>query len=270
MGAGIEGAQKGVNDANLLLKKIAAVVGAEPAQFPVTLPLLNGGTGGVINNLPELMTWQIKSIDSAIGKFPADIILLNGKGEQKTVRVENSSHALQELIAGLLPLQEDADASVQMLTRLLAESVQIKIATYQSTDLIKTFAKWVGFATKRVVKTAKISVTPSAKGIDGYLDNAEMEDFLKPSTQKYVTSALAETEQLLPLTKRWTENLEIARLALSQRIRGKGGAINMPGERMKADKGRTKVFDDELEKLKKELEAKGFEVDIKKTKKDPK
>jgi hypothetical protein len=269
MGAGIDGAKKGVDDANLLLKKIAAVVGAEPAQFPATLPLLNGGNGGTINNLPELMTWQIKAIDSAIGKFPADITLLNGKGEKKTVRVENSSHALQELIAGLLPLQEDADASVQMLTRLMAEAVQIKVATYQSTDLIKAAIKWIGFATKRVVRTAKISVTPSAKGIDGYLDNAEMEDFLKPSSQKYVSSELAETEQLLPLTKRWTENLEIARLALSQRIRGKGGKLNMPGERMKADKERTKVFDAELERLKKELEEKGFEVDIKKTKKGP-
>lgn len=269
IGSGVQGAKQGVDDANALLRKIAAVVGAEPAQFPAQLPLLNGASGGSISNLPELMLWQTKAIDSAIGKFPADITLLNGKGEKKTVRVENSSHALQELIAGLLPLQEDADASVQMLTRLLAESVQIKIATYQSTDLIKAFAKWVGFATKRVVRTAKISVTPSAKGIDGYLDNAEMEDFLKPSSQKYIGAELAEAEQLLPLTKRWTENLEIARLALSQRIRGKGGKLNMPGERMKADKERTKVFDSELEKLKKELEEKGFEVDIKKTKKGP-
>lgn len=196
------------------LDKISRVTGAEPGVFPATLPLLTGDKSEVVRNLPELVLYVVKNIDAVTGLFPTDVEFINGDGNKQKVRLESLGHAIEELFGAMLIIGEDADAAVNIAARTAIEAIQSKISARQAGETSRAIAKFLGFAGEARQRTVKIGFTPSATGLNNKLENQEMADFLKPSTQNYIGYECVENDELLPIIKRVLEDSEIARSAL--------------------------------------------------------
>ncbi len=260
MGAGIDGAKKGVDDANLLLKKIAAVVGAEPAAFPATLPLLNGAAGTPVKNLPELILAVIKNLDAVAGQYPMEITTYTSDGSEKTATVYNQAHALSELFGLAIVIAEDADAVKNIAVRNIAETIKATISAKQAAEIAKANAKYLGYTGASKQRILKLTVTPSAVGPNNKLEQQELGDFLKPSTRNYIGWEF-EGDNLQGVLFRILEGVEIARAALFHPIKSGKAAARLTGDWIKGDnKKRAKQKDERWVEIKGRLKKRGAKI----------
>jgi hypothetical protein len=260
MGAGIDGAKKGVDEANLLLKKIAAVVGAEPAQFPATLPLLNGAAGTPVKNLPELILAVVKNLDAVAGQYPMEITTYTSDGSEKKAIVYNQAHALSELFGLAIVIAEDADAVKNIAVRNIAETIKATISAKQAAEIAKANAKYLGYTGASKQRTLKLTVTPSAVGPNNKLEQQELSDFLKPSTRNYIGWEF-EGDNLQGVLFRILEGIEIARAALFHPIKSGKAAARLTGDWIKGDnKKRAKQKDERWTEIKGRLTKRGAKV----------
>lgn len=260
MGAGIEGAQKGVDEANLLLKKIAAVVGADPAEFPATLPLLNGAAGTPVKNLPELILAVIKNLDAVSGQYPMEITTYTSDGSEKKATVYNQAHALSELFGLAIVIAEDADAVKNIAVRNIAETIKATISAKQAAEIAKANAKYLGYTGASKQRVLKLTVTPSAVGPNNKLEQQELGDFLKPSTRNYIGWEF-EGDNLQGVLFRILEGVEIARAALFHPIKSGKAAARLTGDWIKGDnKKRAKQKDERWVEIKGRLTKRGAKI----------
>lgn len=241
-------------------------------EFPATLPLLSGGQTRIINNIPDLLLWNSSNVDSVAGYFPAKVTVVQGDSSEKSFELKNIGHAFEELFGALLLIAQDADASVNIGARTATEVIQTKIAVQQGNQLLTAIQKFLGFAVKPVAKVLKINFSPNADGIDNKLANAEMVNFLKPSTTTYVGSEIAEKKEALPIWERILNNTEIVRMAHWHPLKpDKAGKDNITGSRIAEKKGKPTAAEvKQWEAYLKILKDAGFIVDDNSPKKDSK
>jgi hypothetical protein len=252
------------------LEELKKVLGVR--EFPATLPLLSGGQMRVISNIPDLLLWNSSNVDSVAGYFPAKVTVVQGDSSEKSFELKNIGHAFEELFGALLLVAQDADAGVNISARTATEVVQTKIAVQQGNQLLTAIQKFLGFTVKPIARVLKINFSPNADGIDNKLANAEMANFLKPSTTTYVGSELAEKKEVLPILERILNNTEIVRMAHWHPLKpNKQGKDNITGTRIAEKKGKpTPQEVKQWEEYIKILKAAGYEVDDNSPKKDSK
>jgi hypothetical protein len=232
--------------------------------------LLNGAAPKIVKNLGELGVWQVEALDSIFGQFPLKVDILAPDGSTKSVELKNLAHAIDELYGLLLTVAEDADASVQTGLRAILESIQTKIIAKQTADLVTAVSDGIGFDLETVPRTIKISVSPSAAGLDNKLQNQEIGDFLKPSEQQFLGSKIQSKSAILAILDRILEGAEITRAALFHPIKPKKNSkasedIGVPGEYIKKSKKEDKLFDAAWKRYLEQLKKEGLEVDATKS-----
>lgn len=244
-----------------LLRAIYKTVGVD--DFPGSMPLLNGRGSKPVKNLPELTRWVIQAFDSVYGQFPLDVQVYGPDGKTKNLKLENLAHSVDELFGLMLTIAEDADAAVNIAARNVVEAIQGKIAAKQAGEIAAANAKFLGYNLKSTKKEVKISVTPAASGPDNKLQNQEMKNFLKPSTQNYIGSEYDDDKQVLPILERTLEDGEIARAALYRPVKTgtKDGDIGLTGEHIKNSRTADDIMEKAWANFLKELEKEGYSVD---------
>lgn len=260
--------QDSSDDAKADLEAIKRVLGVK--DFPATLPLIAGETSHTINNIPELLVWIVRNTDAVAGMWPAKVKIVRADGTSQEIQLESIGHALEELFAALLIVAEDADAAVNIGARLAVETIQTKISTKQSGEMLEGIIKFLGFSGRPKPQKIKIGFTPTAAGADNKLQNDEMAAFLEPSEQNYVGYENPDKDELLPILKRILQDAEIARAALFHPLKkGPKGESSLTGEYLKSEKKKKNpVAEAELKKLLDALKKAGFKTDV--DKKPPK
>lgn len=241
-----------------LIKKILGV-----KLFPSKLPLLTGDKDEVIANIPELVLYNTKNIDAVTGLFPMTIDALQASGKTNSLKLENISHAFQELFAMSLTMAQDCDAGVNIGARIATEVINTKVKATQGNELLQALIKWTGINIAPIPKKIKLNFTPSAAGVNNKLENQEMEGFLKPSERSYVGSECAEKDQLLPIINRALQNTEISRASVWHPIKPAGAkGDNFIGTATsRASKKASKAEDKLWNKLLDDLKKQGYEFD---------
>lgn len=252
------------------LDELKRILGVK--EFPATLPLLSGGQTRLINNIPDLLLWNSSNVDSVAGYFPAKVTVVQGDSSEKSFELKNIGHAFEELFGALLLVAQDADAGVNISARTATEVIQTKIAVQQGNQLLTAIQKFLGFTVKPVARILKLNFSPNADGIDNKLANAEMANFLKPSTTTYVGSEIAEKKEALPLLERILQNTEIVRMAHWHPLKpDKAGKDNITGSRIAEKKGKPSAAEvKQWEEYLKILKDAGYIVDDNSPKKDSK
>jgi hypothetical protein len=234
-------------------------------ELPATLKLITGEFPQTINNMCDLALYGVKNTDAVSGKFPMTIKVKKPDGSEPEIKLENQSHALQEMFAALLSVAEDADAAVNIGARLAVETTSTRIALQQGNAITTAIQKYLGFDMKPKADKIKLGFTPSATGANNTLENDEMGEFLKPSDQNFVSSELAEKVTLKGILERMLNGVEIVRAAHWHPVKYKPGQdSNITGDaisasKQKASKGDQATWNILLDTLKKA----GFDVDEK-------
>lgn len=247
-----------------LLRAIYKTLGVD--SFPLSHPLLTGESAGGQKDLVELIEWTVKNIDATDGHWPLDVKVLGADGKDRTITVKDQSEAIHELFGLLFTIAEDADAAVNIGARNVVETIQTKISTMQSGQLLKAIIKFLGFNTRTTKDKVKISVSPSAAGADNKLQNQEMADFLKPSEQLFSGTEYQDSKQLLIMLERILEDSEIARAALYKPLKkNKKGQDTLTGEAIRREKlSGTDIYEQEWEAFIASLKKRDVEIDEKK------
>lgn len=236
-----------------------------PSEFPSVLPLLTSGKPQTIANYPELFIYLLKNLDSINGQFPLKVTRINADGKESTVELESVSHALQELFALGTVIGEDAQAALILGGKSNVETIQNRVQTAQMADMVQALLKWTDIAVQPKARTLKIGLTPSATGLDGQLQNNELEAFLKPSEQNYVGTELVEKDGLMSIVRRILSSTEIVRQVFWRKLKpGKDQIIEGANTGKRKP---TKLDEKRWESFIKELESAGYTVD--KTPKKP-
>jgi hypothetical protein len=255
-GSDIDGLKEGLE----AIKKHLGV-----GELPATLKLITGEFPQTINNMCDLGLYGVRNLDAVSGKFPMKIRVKKPDGTEPEITLENESHALQEMFAALLSVAEDADAAVNIGARLAVETTSARIALQQGNAITTAIQKYLGFDMKPKPDKIKLGFTPSATGANNTLENDEMEAFLKPSEQNFVSSELAEKVTLKGILERMLNGVEIVRAAHWHPVKYKPGQdSNITGDaisasKQKASKGDQVTWNILLDTLKKA----GFDVDEK-------
>jgi hypothetical protein len=219
-------------------------------------PLLNGASPTAHKNLPELIEWVVKNIDATSGQWPLEVVTTKADGKEVKVSLYDLSHAISELFVLGTVIAEDADISKNVGVRAITEIIQAKIAALQAGQIARANAKYLGYTGSPKPTPVKISVTPASVGINGTLEQQEMADFLKPSTQTFIGWEMS-GDNIQGILFRILEGVEIARAALFQPLRKlKDGSKGLTGDDIKKE--------GKKQKDKKDKEWEEFKADLKK------
>lgn len=203
-------------DTNLRVRNIENRVGAN--EYPMLLPeyLLDDFLDRqvVVNNQVQYNAWLLKQIDALVGLFPIKIERTDEDGKKETLTFENIAEAIAELTGLLAQIAFDADTAVNVATRATGEALGAKAATIQCGSYLKAIIDYLGFQTQDIGIDVPISVTPGAVGLDGKLQESELKDFLKPSTQRTVGAKNIDPVDQRLVIQRILQNTEIGRHAV--------------------------------------------------------
>lgn len=182
----INAADAGVGaDTNLRVRNLENKLGV--LDYPMVVPeyLLDDFIDKpiTINNQVQFNAWLLKQIDALVGLFPIKIERTDENGQKETLVFENIAEGMAEITGLLANVAFDADTAVNVATRATAEAVGAKIAALQAGFYLKAVVDYMGFQGQAATLTIPISCTPGAVGLDGKLQESELKDFLKPSTQ---------------------------------------------------------------------------------------
>lgn len=265
LGAAAEKADGNLKEILKLLKEIHKTLGVK--SFPLSNPLLTGERGETQKDIIEILEWIVKNIDAVNGYWPLDVKVLGADSKTKTIKIKDMSSAINELFGLLFTIAEDADAAVNIGARNIAETIQTKISTIQSGQLLKAIQKFLGFNTKATKDQIKLSVSPKASGADNKLQNQEMADFLRPSKQLFTGVEYSDNKELIVLLERILEDAEIARAALFKPLRiNKKGESTLTGEALRREKLKSgiDIYEEEWESFIASLRRRDVKLDEKK------
>ena len=147
----------------------------EPAIVPKTFIKRDGKEPDPIqiNNLTDLIEWYLKQFDALIGEFS---ILLEieqpdsgdpASGSSKPEKLEffNISETLAEMLGANLNASVNSDLIVNLLSRSLIESGQVKKLAIANSYYLQAIADYLGFEQKHIKKEVPFSFTPKAKSL---------------------------------------------------------------------------------------------------------
>jgi hypothetical protein len=209
-------------------------------------------------NLVEIMEWIVLNLDAVAGVFPAKVAIQRPDGKVRELQYESISHGLDLILEMQASTAEDTSAALATAAAAAVAASKAQVAATQSGDIGRAITDFLGFAARPKSDQVKIAISPAAQGVDGKLQNQELEDFLKPSRQSYVTVENAEKYQLLPIIQRILQDGEIARAALFQPLHG-DDLKGLTGDDLKRQK-KSKKEDSDWEKYIKGLEAQGIKA----------
>lgn len=259
-----------VRDIQADTQKIRESTGSD--RYPMTLPeyLLDDFIDKpvLIPDQVAYNVWLLKQIDALVGLFPIKIERTDENGEKQMLKFENIAEAIAELTGLLAEIAFDADTSVNVGVHATAEAIGAKVAAIQATSYLKSIVDYLGFQGSHQQISVPISCTPGATGLDGKLQENELENFLKSSTQNAVGWQCTERDDLHSILKRILFDAEISRAALYKPLKPPqpGTPQAMTGDAIKADRTKEKRReDDEWEKFKtriKNQEGTGIDIDL--------
>lgn len=147
----------------------------DPAIVPETFIKRDGKEAKEIkiNNLTDLFEWYLKQFDALIGEFS---ILLeieqpdggdSASGSSKPEKLEffNISETLAEMLGANLNASVNSDLIVNLLSRSLIESGQVKKLAIANSYYLQAIADYLGFEQKHIKKEVPFSFTPKAKSL---------------------------------------------------------------------------------------------------------
>lgn len=243
------------------------VTGAD--DFPITVPqyLLDDfiDSPQIINSQAQYNVWLLKQIDALVGLFPIKIERVDENGQKQMLIFENIAEAIAELTGLIAQVAFDADTAVNVSTRATGEAVGAKAAALQAGSYLKAIIDYMGFQGEAVSFDVPISVTPGAVGPDGKLQESELKDFLKPSTQKAIGFKNTDPVDQRLVLQRILQSGEISRAALFRPLKPNASQNSLTGDAIKADKAAEKKRIDDLWdafKLRMEGHTAGTKVDI--------
>lgn len=251
-------------------QKIRESTGSD--RYPMTLPeyLLDDFIDKpvLIPDQVAYNVWLLKQIDALVGLFPIKIERTDENGVKQMLKFENIAEAIAELTGLLAEIAFDADTSVNVGVHATAEAIGAKVAAIQATSYLKSIVDYLGFQGSHQQISVPISCTPGATGLDGKLQENELENFLKSSIQKAVGWQCTERDDLHSILKRILFDAEISRAALYKPLKPPqpGTPQAMTGDAIKSDRVKEKRReDDEWEKFKtriKNQEGTGIDIDL--------
>lgn len=229
-------------DTNLRVRNIEDKLGAN--EYPMLLPeyLLDDhlDTQVVIPNQARYNEWLLKQIDALVGLFPIKIERTDEDGQKQTLKFENIAEAIAELTGFLAQIAFDADTAVNVATRATGEALGAKAAALQAGSYLKAIIDHMGFQTQSMAIDVPVSVTLAATGVDGKLQESELKDFLKPSTQKVIGIKNTDPVDARLTWQRILQNTEIARAALYRPLKPNVAENTLTGDGIKAEKAEEK------------------------------
>lgn len=254
-------------DTNLRVRNIERAVGAN--EYPMIVPeyLLDDfmDKQAIITSQPQYNAWLLKQIDALVGLFPIKIERTDENGQKQTLTFENIAEAIAELTGLLSQIAFDADTAVNVGTRATGEALGAKAAALQVGSYVKAIIDHMGFQTQHMSIDVPVSVTLGAVGSDGKLQESELKDFLKPSTQKAVGLKNTDPVDMRLILRRILEDGEIARAALFRPLKPNPADNTLTGDAIKQEKkAEKKRVDDAWEafKLRYEGHTSGTKIDI--------
>lgn len=248
-------------------QKIRQSTGAD--DFPMILPeyLLDDfiDKPTTVPNQVAYNVWLLKQVDALVGLFPIKIERVDENGQKQMLVFENIAEAIAELTGLIAQVAFDADTAVNVSTRATGEAVGAKAAALQAGSYLKAIIDYMGFQGEPVSFDVPISVTPGAVGLDGKLQESELKDFLKPSTQKAIGFKNTDPVDQRLVLQRILQSGEISRAALFRPLKPDASKNPLTGDAIKADKAAEKKRIDDLWdafKLRMEGHTAGTKVDI--------
>jgi hypothetical protein len=246
------------------------ITGAD--DFPMVLPeyLLDDfiDTPKIIPNQVAYNVWLLKQIDALVGLFPIKIERTDENGQKQMLVYENIAEAMAEITGLLAEIAFDADTSVNVGVHATSEAIGAKIAAVQGNSYLKSIVDYLGFQGSHKSINVPISCTPGAVGLDDKLQENELGDFLKSSTQKAIGWECTERDDLHSIIKRILFDGEIARAALYKPIKPPkpNTPQSMTGDTIKADRKKEKDREDKewdlFKQRIKNQEGTGIDIDI--------
>ena len=223
-----------------------------------------------ISSVMEYLAWMFKQMDAMIGSYPIKIKRTMPDKSEKEIKLDNVSEALVQMVGMLLEISTDADAAVNVGTRAIAEALGARTAALQNAEHLDAISDWMGFDKKNAEIEIKVSFTPGAVGDDGKLQDSELEDFLKPSTQKAVVVKAVEEGSFIKMIQRILYGTEVSIAALYRPYRPDkdGENATVTGDGIREYKAKEKEKDEEkFTKLKQQIESQtgnaGMKIEIK-------
>lgn len=248
-------------------QKIRQATGSD--EYPMILPkyLLDDfiDTPETILNQAAFNAWSLKQWDALIGLFPIKIERVDENGQKQMLKFENIAEAIAELTGLIAQVAFDADTAVNVSTRATGEAIGAKAAALQAGSYLKAIIDYMGFQGEPVSFDVPISVSPGAVGLDGKLQESELKDFLKPSTQKAIGFKNTDPVDQRLVLQRILQSGEISRAALFKPLKPNAEQNPLTGDAIKADKAADKKrIDDQWDafKLRMEGHTAGTKVDI--------
>ena len=200
-----------------------------------------------------------------MGLFPIKIERVDENGNKQTLVFENIAEAIAELTGLLAQIAFDADTAVNVATRATGEALGAKAASLQVGSYVKAIIDHMGFQTQSTAIDVPVSVTLGAVGLDGKLQESELKDFLKPSSQKVIGIKNTDPVDSRLTLQRILQNTEIARAALYRPLKPKVEENALTGDAIKTEKVEEKKRVDkqwDAFKLRMEKHTGGTKVDI--------
>lgn len=257
-------------DTNARVKNIENRTGSH--RYPMTLPeyLLDDFIDKpiVIQDQVDFNVWLVKNVDALVGLFPIKIERTDENGVKQMLKFENIAEAIAELTGLLAEIAFDADTSVNVGVHATSEAIGAKVAAIQGNSYLKAISDYLGYQGSHKSIDVPISCTPGAVGTDDKLQENELGDFLKSSTQRAIGWECTERDDLHSIIKRILFDSEIARAALYKPLKPPKPGQTQPvtGDAIKADRRKEKDREDnEWDKFKtriKNQEGTGIDIDI--------
>ncbi|MUL39343.1 hypothetical protein BWI75_24410 [Gloeocapsopsis sp. AAB1 = 1H9] len=255
-------------DTNLRVRNLQNKLGTN--KYPMILPeyLLDDYLDKtiIINDQVDFQVWSLKQWDALIGLFPIKIERTDENGNKQMLKFENIAEAIAEITGLLAEIAFDADTSVNVGVHATAEAIGAKTAALQAVSYVKAVIDYMGFQGQATSFPVPISVTPGAVGLDGKLQESELGDFLKPSTQQAIGFKNTDPVDMRLVLRRILEDGEIARAALYRPLKPDADNVTrITGDGIKEDKVKEKEkLDNEWDKFIRRMEehATGTKTDI--------
>ncbi|WP_019501648.1 hypothetical protein [Pseudanabaena sp. PCC 6802] len=170
-----------------LLRAIYKRLGCD--QYPIEVPETlvpnddtEKGKTQQIEDLTNLVFWEIKQLDALTGQFPIEIEIPAapevGVKEQK-LKFPNIAESLAEIVGLLVPNSVDNNIAIDLINRLFTEVIAAKNAAIIGQDLAYANSEYLGYKIKQITRDVPSSVNLEKLGT--------YKDFAKEGNYKLVS-----------------------------------------------------------------------------------
>lgn len=184
---------RGGTGAQDLVQKIATAIGVD--DYPVTVPetfiTQAGSTPQTqqLTSLSQFFYWYVKRFDELMGQWeiPIEVQGLNDKGEivNTKIRLPNLAESIGELFGSILHVSTNSEILVNLATRNLVESGQIKQQDFKSYMLLEAIIEYMGFKHKDVNHKMPLLFTPGTQDLHTLLQATEVDVAATEFDDKY-------------------------------------------------------------------------------------